>query len=77
MARGTLTGRTLPSFFLLLFGIFIWVNFSQYGPPELYTYYPVILIGVTVAIIFLPLPILGHKSRSWLAYSHVSIACTS
>jgi hypothetical protein len=60
-----------PSFFLLLFGIFIWINFSRYGPAELYLYYPVILIGITVAIIFLPAPLLGHRSRSWLAYSHV------
>ncbi|KAK0383528.1 hypothetical protein NLU13_9439 [Sarocladium strictum] len=59
-----------PSFFLLLFGIFIWINFNQYGAPELYLYYPVILIGITVAIIFLPVPLVGHKSRSWLAYSH-------
>ncbi|MCD9437116.1 ERD1 family protein, partial [Klebsiella pneumoniae] len=47
-----------PSFFLLLFGIFIWINFSRYGPAELYLYYPVILIGITVAIIFLPAPLL-------------------
>ena len=61
-----------PSFFLMLFGIFIWLNFSQYGPPELYLYYPVMLIGITALILFFPAPVLGHKSRSWLAYSHVS-----
>ncbi|KAB5575486.1 EXS family protein [Coniochaeta sp. 2T2.1] len=34
-----------PSFFLLLFGLFMWLNFSQYGSPDMYLYYPVILIG--------------------------------
>ena len=63
-----------PSFFLLLFGIAIWANFSRYGPDDLYLYYPVILIGITVAIIFLPFPIIAHRARKWLAYSHVSCA---
>lgn len=37
----------------------------------MYLYYPVILIGLTVAIIFAPAPILFWRSRSWFAYSHV------
>lgn len=64
-----------PSFFLLLFGLFIWTNFSRYGPEEMYLYYPVILIGVTVIIIFLPFPVLAHRSRRWFVYSHVSPPC--
>lgn len=59
-----------PSFFLLLFGVFIWANFSRYGPDELYLYYPVILIGITALIIFLPFPVLAHRSRRWFVYSH-------
>jgi hypothetical protein len=61
-----------PSFFLLLFGITIWANFSRYGPEEVYLYYPVILIGLTVVIILLPFPVIAHRSRKWLVYSHVS-----
>lgn len=63
-----------PSFFLFLFGLFIWLNFSRYGSPAMYLYYPVILIFVTFVILFLPAPILFHKSRKWFLYSHVRIA---
>ncbi|OIW30271.1 SPX-domain-containing protein [Coniochaeta ligniaria NRRL 30616] len=63
-----------PSFFLLLFGIFIWLNFSQYGSPEMYLYYPVILIGVSLIVLFFPAPILRYKSRRWFLYAHVSIS---
>ena len=62
-----------PSFFLFLFGIFIWLNFTRYGSPDMYLYYPVVLIGITFVILFLPAPILWHKSRKWFLYSHVSI----
>lgn len=59
-----------PSFFLLLFGLFIWLNFSQYGASEMYLYYPVILVGVTVAVIFFPAPIFRYKARRWFIYAH-------
>jgi hypothetical protein len=61
-----------PSFFILMLGLFIWLNFSTYGPPEMFIYYPVILIFVTVVIIFFPGPTLFHRSRRWFVYSHVS-----
>lgn len=61
-----------PSFFLLLFGVIMWINFSRYGEGDLYIYYPVILIGLTVLIILFPAPVLVPKSRRWFAYSHVS-----
>ncbi|KAI1768085.1 EXS-domain-containing protein [Hypoxylon sp. FL1150] len=63
--RNSLDWRQLssfPSFFLLLFGIFFWINFTRYGTQEMYLYYPVILIA----------PVLWHRSRQWLMYSHVS-----
>jgi hypothetical protein len=72
--RSVLDWRRLaefPSFFLLLLGVFMWMNFSQYGPDWLYTYYPVFLISITAAIIFFPAPVLCHKSRSWFVYAHV------
>ncbi|KAI0122920.1 EXS family-domain-containing protein [Xylariales sp. AK1849] len=59
-----------PSFCLLLFGIFIWLNFTRYGSPEMFLYYPVILIFLTLVVILLPAPVLGHRSRKWFAYSH-------
>lgn len=64
-----------PSFCLFLFGIFIWLNFTRYGSPAMYLYYPVILIFLTLVLILLPIPILGHRSRKWFAYSHVSRIC--
>ncbi|KAI2609243.1 EXS-domain-containing protein [Hypoxylon sp. NC1633] len=61
---------SFPSFFLCLFGIFIWINFTGYGSEELYLYFPVILIVITLVILLLPAPILWHRSREWLMYSH-------
>jgi len=61
-----------PSFLILLLGLFVWVNFSRYGVPEMYIYYPVILIFVTIVIIFFPGPFIFHRSRRWFVYSHVS-----
>ncbi len=75
-ARNFLDWRQLaefPSFFFALFGLFIWLNFSRLGDWEaMYLYYPVILIGVTLIILFFPAPILHHKARRWFLYSHVS-----
>ncbi|KAI1414338.1 EXS-domain-containing protein [Hypoxylon sp. FL1857] len=71
--RNSLDWRQLssfPSFFLLLFGIFFWINFTRYGSDELYLYYPVILICITLFILLLPAPVLWHRSRQWLVYSH-------
>jgi hypothetical protein len=59
-----------PSFCLLLLGVFIWLNFTRYGSPEMYLFYPVILIFVTIVLVLLPAPILCHQSRKWFAYSH-------
>lgn len=61
-----------PSFFLFLFGLFMWLNFTRYGSPAMYLYYPVILLFVSTLILFLPAPFLFHKSRQWFLYSHVS-----
>ncbi|KAL6878939.1 EXS family domain-containing protein [Trichoderma novae-zelandiae] len=59
-----------PSLFLLIFGVIMWANFSRYGDDAMYLYYPVLLIGITVVILLFPAPVMAHKSRRWLAYSH-------
>ncbi|KAH6845532.1 SPX domain-containing protein [Chaetomium sp. MPI-CAGE-AT-0009] len=60
-----------PSCFFALFGVFIWLNFSRLGNWEgLYLYYPVVLIGITLVVIFFPAPVLHHKARRWFLYSH-------
>lgn len=62
-----------PSFFLFLFGLFIWLNFTRYGSAAMYLYYPVLLIFITALILFMPAPIFWHKSRKWFLYSHVGL----
>ncbi|ORX96222.1 SPX domain-domain-containing protein [Clohesyomyces aquaticus] len=59
----------LPCFFLFLLGFFLWLNFNRFGSETLYLYYPVILIGISVLMLFFPAPILYHRSRLWLLYS--------
>ncbi|KAI0205097.1 EXS family-domain-containing protein [Astrocystis sublimbata] len=61
---------SFPSFFFLLFGLFLWLNFTRYGDDRLWLYYPVILIFISLLIIFFPARTLFHRSRQWFAYSH-------
>jgi len=74
-ARNFLDWRQLaefPSFFFALFGVCIWLNFSRLGDwEEMYLYYPVVLICISLIILFLPAPVLHHKARRWFLYSHV------
>lgn len=62
-----------PSFLFFLLGLFMWVNFSRHGVDAMFIYFPVILMGITVIVIFLPAPILFHRSRRWFVYSTVGI----
>jgi hypothetical protein len=48
------------------------INFHQVGGGHLYLYYPVILIGISVALLFNPLRIFYFRTRMWLLYSLVS-----
>jgi hypothetical protein len=48
----------------------MWLNFLTVN--AMYIYWPVVLVGVTVAVLFLPLRVLYHRSRKWWAYSNVS-----
>ena len=58
--------------FTFLFGLVVWLNFTHTGGREMYIYWPVVLIGMTAVVLFLPFPILYHKSRKWFLYSLVS-----
>lgn len=60
--------------FMLMLGLFIWLNFSQYRFSEMFIYYPAILISATAVLIFLPAPTLFHRSRKWFTYSHVGLS---
>ncbi|KAJ5517908.1 SPX N-terminal [Penicillium expansum] len=70
-SRHTLEWRQLleiPSFFLFLMGLFMWLNFSWYN--HMYIYWPVVLIVLTIIIVFLPARVLYHRSRKWFAFSN-------
>lgn len=56
-----------------MLGLFMQINFHQVGGDHMYLYYPVILIGISVAILFNPLRIFYFRTRMWLLYSLVSI----
>ncbi|KKA30489.1 hypothetical protein TD95_000652 [Thielaviopsis punctulata] len=59
-----------PSFMGFMLGFFLWLNFSGYGSQGMYLYYPVILIGLSVLIIFFPAPVMHPNARKWFVYSH-------
>lgn len=61
----------VSSFFIFLLGLFMWLNFTWVN--EMYIYWPVVLIGLSVVIIFLPAPVLYHHSRKWWAATNVSL----
>jgi hypothetical protein len=63
-----------PSFLTLLMGLCMWLNFSDVFQEAMYLWYPVILIGVTLILIFLPLPLFRWRSRRWFVIAHVGIA---
>jgi xenotropic and polytropic retrovirus receptor 1 len=60
----------LPCLFAFLNGLFLWLNFRPGMSASMFLYWPVILIGLTLLIICLPLPILYPKARKWWAYSN-------
>ncbi|KAJ5672832.1 SPX N-terminal, partial [Penicillium longicatenatum] len=58
----------IPAFFMFTLGLFMWLNFSWVN--EMYIYWPVVLIFLTVVIVFLPARVLYHRSRKWWAFSN-------
>lgn len=63
----------LPCFFMFMLGLFMWLNFLAIN--SMYVYWPVVLVGLTMIILFLPARVLYHRSRKWWAYSNVSHLC--
>ena len=59
----------LPCFFLLLNGLFLWINFTVKS-SVMFIYWPVLLIVITLAIMLNPMPIMYPYSRSWWAFSN-------
>ncbi|KAL4896014.1 EXS family-domain-containing protein [Aspergillus ambiguus] len=59
---------SFPCFFLFILGLFMWLNFLSVN--AMYVYWPVVLVGLTVIILFLPARVLFHRSRKWWAYSN-------
>lgn len=61
----------IPCFLLFLLGLFLWLNFQTMGPDAMFLYWPVLLVAFSVFVLFVPAPILYHRSREWWAYSNV------
>ncbi|KAH8805812.1 signal transduction protein-like protein Syg1 [Xylogone sp. PMI_703] len=60
-----------PCFFIFLQGLIMWLNFYIVGHlSEMYIYFPVILMCLTVLLIFFPAPVFFYRSRRWFVYSH-------
>lgn len=66
---------TFPCVCWLLLGGCMFLNFSNWwslGREVLFLWFPLALFGLTLLIIFLPLPIFWWRSRLWFAKAHVS-----
>ncbi|KAF2455523.1 SPX domain-containing protein [Lineolata rhizophorae] len=63
----------IPCFCLFLNGLFVWLNFRRIGGDAMFTYWPVVLVGLTAVVLFLPAPLLYHRSRAWFLESNVSV----
>ncbi|KAI9375752.1 EXS-domain-containing protein [Aspergillus egyptiacus] len=63
-----LTATQLPCFFLFILGLLMWLNFLSVN--DMFVYWPIVLISLTVIVLFLPARLLYHRSRKWWAYSN-------
>ncbi|KIW18268.1 hypothetical protein PV08_02556 [Exophiala spinifera] len=63
----------LPCFFLLLNGLFLYINFQIDASGTFYVYLPIILIFTSLVIMALPFRVLYHHSRRWWAYSNLRL----
>lgn len=50
----------------------MWLNFFIVN--DMYIYWPVVLVGLTLILLFLPARVLYHRSRQWWAYSNWRLA---
>ena len=60
----------MPSYFLFLLGFTIWCNFSSFGGGKMFIYWPVLLLGLSLALLFCPPPLFYSRSRGWFLYSN-------
>jgi len=51
----------------------MYLNFSQVGGEDMFVYFPVILVGLSVAVLFNPIKMFYFRTRMWLLYSLVSV----
>ncbi|KAF2758536.1 EXS-domain-containing protein [Pseudovirgaria hyperparasitica] len=59
----------LPCLFFSFLGLTLYLNFNAALPEDMFIYWPVVLVGLTVVLLALPIPQLMHRSRIWLLYS--------
>ena len=63
--------QQIPCLFFCLAALTVWLNFAVVGAGPIFVYWPVILIGISALILFLPAPVLYHSSRRWFLASCV------
>ena len=64
----------IPCFLAFCLGLIIWLNFSRFASDGFFVYWPAVLIGISVVIVFNPVPLVYHHSRFWFIGSNVGKA---
>lgn len=60
----------LPCIFFGLFGVILYVNFNAGIRTDMFIYWPVVLVGLTLIILLAPVPYLRHRARLWFLQSN-------
>lgn len=63
----------LPCFFLFLNGLFLYLNFRQNTDDRFFTYWPVLLVVITLLIMVFPFSILYPQARKWWIVSNLRL----
>ncbi|KAI6829581.1 hypothetical protein KC340_g7248 [Hortaea werneckii] len=61
----------LPAWFAFLLGLTLWLNFTiMAGGDMMYVYWPVVLVGLSLILLFIPPPWFYFKARAWFLASN-------
>ncbi|KAJ9629282.1 Xenotropic and polytropic retrovirus receptor 1 [Taxawa tesnikishii (nom. ined.)] len=64
----------VPCLLWFVFGLTLWLNYTEVGGKTMYLYWPAVLIAASAFVVLNPLPLLYHRSRFWFLYSNVVFA---
>ncbi|KAK5111360.1 hypothetical protein LTR62_005200 [Meristemomyces frigidus] len=61
----------MPAYFWFLLGFFMWCNFGQFeNSGHMFVYWPVILVGLSLVLLYAPPPLFYPRSRRWFIGSN-------